>query len=88
MNAEKREGAWKIVIAKTGMLDGPMAGQLKMMLPMFAKAATAMNEVAAGVNESKYADADAMLIDLSTKLMGAMGGMGGPGGGGPGGGGG
>lgn len=82
MKAEKRDGAWKIVIAKTGMLDGPMAGQMKMMVPMFAKATTAMNEVAAGVNESKYADGDAMLIDLSTKLMGAMGGMGGgPGGG-------
>ncbi len=51
-----------------------------MMLPMFAKATGAMNEVSAGTREGKYADADAMLVDLSAKLMGAMGGMGGMGG--------
>ena len=74
----KKDGMWKITGLGASM--GPMAAQ---MMPMFKSLSESFTSVTESIKTDKYADADAMLTDLSAKLMGAMGGM--MGGSGPGG---
>ncbi len=66
----KKGGAWKITGLGNSM--GPMAAQ---MMPMFKSLSDSFVSVTDSIKQDKYADADAMLTDLSAKLMGAMGGM-------------
>lgn len=66
----KKDGAWKITGLGGSM--GPMAAQ---MMPMFKSLSDSFVAVTDSIKQDKYADADAMLTDLSAKLMGAMGGM-------------
>jgi hypothetical protein len=73
IHARKRESAWKLVMPKMGLADGPAAGQLKMAAPMLEAAAPVLESVAADTKASKYADADAMLTELAAKLTGALG---------------
>lgn len=71
----KADGAWKISVPPTGMGSSPAGQQVKMMLPMFKPMAGVFDEVATKIRGSEYADADAMLVDLSARLAGAMGGV-------------
>lgn len=66
----KKDGMWKITGLGGSM--GPMAAQ---MMPMFKTLSESFASVTESINNGTYADADAMLTDLSAKLMGAMGGM-------------
>lgn len=69
----KKDGAWKITGLGSAM--GPMAAQ---MMPMFKSLSDSFVAVTDSITQDKYADADAMLTDLSAKLMGAMMGGGAP----------
>lgn len=75
MHARKRDAGWRLVMPPMGLADGPMAGQLKMAVPMLVGATPVLESVAADTKASKYADADAMLTELAAKLTGALGKM-------------
>lgn len=71
----KVEGAWRLWFPRTGMAAGPGAAQMQMFLPMFRPMAAVFDAVGGKIRAGDYADADAMLTDLSARLMGAMGAM-------------
>ncbi len=71
----KKDGVWKAQLPRIGLLDSPMFAAVKKIVPAMGKMAGVAGEVEQGVRASTYSDADAMLVDLSTKLTGAMAGL-------------
>lgn len=69
---KKTDGQWKVVLPSTGILASPMGAQLKLMGDVFSAMAEATTGIADKTTAGEYSDADAMLVDLNAKIIGAM----------------
>lgn len=71
MTLVKVADAWKIRFDAGPSGGAQLAGVTSMLQPVVG----VLDKVTTSIREGKYANADAMLLDLNAQLMGAMGGM-------------